>query len=257
MLKAINENGLIKISWLDKIDVEERFFCPECKQEVIFVNATFKIKHFRHKVENNCDPEPETEKHLEMKKFMMENLGWDKNNLEVGLGFARPDLYKDSIAIEVQHSPLTYYKFMERTKNYADNNIYVLWIFDEVLIGDLISQFIKKAHEIYFGRIYVYKEGKIYPLHLSPVQRYVEEFERKVYTDFEEWKNNGFESEYETVGGYWKTLKNTKEKIWGNSINNIKTILKTENNWRDNNFKIARFTDKKFWGDTNDKNKIY
>jgi len=46
------------------------FMCPSCKQELIFVDGIEIIKHFRHKVECDCNWEPESENHLEMKMFM-------------------------------------------------------------------------------------------------------------------------------------------------------------------------------------------
>ena len=121
MLRAKdNTEDKFVVSWLDLVNLDHDFVCPSCLAKVIFVNCTLKIKHFRHKVASNCDFEPETERHIQMKKFMLEKFGWEKECLEVSLGFAKPDLFKDNIAIEVQHSPISCESFVSRTKAYSD-----------------------------------------------------------------------------------------------------------------------------------------
>jgi len=233
MLKAIEkETNQPKISWrLSREWFRKEFVCPECGKKVVFVdtNNISRIRHFRHLVKSNCDPEPETEKHIEMKKFVIEKMNLDpEKNLEVGLGFARPDIYYEKrlwptaiqsitvkIAIEVQHSPISYGKFLLRTSNYKKNNIYVMWIFDELLLKSRPSLFLKKAHEIYYGKFYVYRascfggEGGIYPVHFN---------------------------------------RRDDEYCFGEKINNF-TITETHNNWREreNDYYIASFFDKRFW----------
>ena len=75
MLKAYDKNKKIKISYKDIIDKKEKYYCPECLNNLIFVNARFKIKHFRHKVASDCSFEPETQRHLEMKLFFQKRFG--------------------------------------------------------------------------------------------------------------------------------------------------------------------------------------
>jgi competence CoiA-like predicted nuclease len=234
MLKANNKDGVAFISWLDEISKQD-YFCPYCENEVSFVNSTYKIKHFRHKISSNCNPEPETESHINMKKYFYENLNLNKENIEVNLKFARPDIYlfDKKIAIEVQHSNLTEAIFLYRTKRYTDNDISVIWIFDESLLGENISRMLKKAHELYFGRIYVYRKNPegIYPIHFESKGR---------------WVDGYYSPEGEYYDGYYKYYKNKRSLNQHPMINNFEFNL-NRNTWKDNNYSLAMFNDQRWW----------
>jgi competence CoiA-like predicted nuclease len=229
---------------------KDNLICPTCKEKVIFVNGNYKIEHFRHYIESECSTEPETIEHLNMKQFFIDKLGLTKDSVEVNLGFGKPDIFlkNRSIAIEVQHSPLSEEKFLERTANYTKNNIYVLWVFDSCLCKERISALLRKAHELYFGRVYFFVKGEIIPIHFKPVTRFIEtQYIPEYIEDFEEYKNNGFEPYYKSVGGYEKTLKTKKELELGKAIPNVSQFIQTRNTWKNNNYLIAKFTDAKFW----------
>lgn len=254
MLKAVNKKTFENVlSYEYFVDKDDKFICPFCKEEVIFVDAIEKIKHFRHYSQSECSTEPETYEHIEMKKFMIEKLNLTKENIEVDLIFAKPDLFipEKKLAIEVQHSPISENDFIFRTKRYAENNVFVLWIFDISLLNinnnvANVSALLKKAHEIYFGQVYFYKEDSILPIHFLPLKRYVPEFNRLLWQDTDEWRSNGHEAIYETVGGYETFYRNRKKVLTGNEITNFE-ILCTINTWKNNNWKIGRFYSKKFW----------
>jgi len=214
---------------------KNKLICPECSGKVIFVDANYKIKHFRHLIEADCHPEPETIEHIKMKIFIAEQLKLDKKSIEVNLIFAKPDVFmeKGKIAIEVQHSNITEEIFLERNKNYTLNGIYPLWIFHEDLLKEdeyqesRISALLKKAHEMYFGRVYVYKkEGYIVPVHFKATGTYVEP------NDFSEH------------GGYWKWYKKQRKLQYGTPLYSL-SILKIFNDRLMLN--VARFYDKQFW----------
>ena len=235
MITALKGNEIILAN---EVKEREEFKCIECKQKAIFVDAIFKIKHFRHFITSNCEPEPETEQHLNMKKFFIENLNLKRENIEVPLGFARPDLYLQckKIAIEVQHSNLNYQKFIERTKNYTKNDIAVLWIFDSVFLKtDVIGVVLKKAHELYFGRVYVFKENNIYPVHFKTTGRIVSIYYDDPETPYEE-----------RFGSYYKNYKRKKLFDFGEKITNFNFKIQ-RNTWKGNNFLIASFLDKPWW----------
>lgn len=235
MLIANDPDG-IRVS-ADNVLFNGSFTCPECNGEVLFVNGLKKIKHFRHLVKSNCGWEPETERHIEMKQFCKKFFKLEDDNLEVGLGFARPDLYDEvkRIAIEVQHSNLTLEKFLERTENYTKNNIAVLWIFDCKLVKENINAMLKKAHELYFGRIYIYWDGYIKPIHFSPKGRYVTTYDTDSDTPYNE-----------RYGSYYKIYKNKKTLSAGSIIVNPNLNIQ-RNTWKDNNYLIAKFNDVPFW----------
>lgn len=229
---------------------KKNLICPDCKKKIILVNGLRIITHFRHKVKANCNPEPETVEHLNMKKYFVEKLNLTKENVEVNLGFAKPDIYmpKQRIAIEVQHSAISESKFLERTKKYTENNIYVLWVFDYCLFKESVPAFLRKAHELYFGRVYFFVEDKVVPVHFNPLKISVPEYHKSIYIeDFEEYKNNGFEPYYETFGGYEKFSKTKREPILTEPIEIISDIRLTRNTWKGNNFLVAKFNDEVFW----------
>lgn len=236
VLSAINSDGKKVYSFRIGINKEDNFRCTTCNYKLIFVDGRVIAKHFRHKVESNCDPEPETERHIEMKQFMLDSLGWSDDCLEIPMGWAKPDLYKDGIAVEVQHSPITYEKFIERTSNYRKNNIYVLWVFDIELLKKAhdtnVSELLKKAHELYYGRVYFYVNKEIIPMHFKSSKRYINE-----YYNY---------STGESFGGYEKFYRRRKEFVFGKSITDF-ILVRTYNDWKENDFLIARFIDKKFW----------
>lgn len=239
---------------LEVDDNKENIICPFCKENVIFVCGAQKITHFRHFTKSECSPEPETEEHIKMKQFFIDNLKLNKDSIEVNLGFARPDVFikERNLAIEVQHSAISEEKFLERTTNYTNNGIYVLWVFDECLLGEAnrISKLLKKAHELYFGRVYIFRKNGIFPAHFNPVERWVEEREIPEYIeDFEEYKNNGFEPYFKKVGGYWKTLKTIKDVTFDDKYTelSIYNIVFQQNTWKNNNFLIAKLNEGMFW----------
>ncbi len=229
---------------------KDNLICPFCKEKVNFVNGQIKIAHFRHHIKSECSTEPETIEHLNMKRFFIDKMNLTKSNVEVNLGFAKPDIYlpEKRIAIEVQHSSISLDNFLLRTKKYTDNNIAVLWIFDSCLLRENVSALLRKAHELYFGRIYLFNNDSIIPIHLNPIKKYVEEKEIPEYIDnYEEYVNNGRQPYWKTVGGYEKILKTKKEVIIGDEINIFSDLLISRNTWKGNNYLIAKFIDVRFW----------
>ncbi len=241
MLKAIHkETGVKYISWKSHLEIKEiynedkeSFICPYCDRRLIFVDGDQVIKHFRHRTENNCEHEPETQIHLEMKEFIQKIFNLSDDEIEytklLHYGF-KPDgfIEKDNIALEVQHSIISEKDFILRTKKYSDSDIHVLWIFDKNIIAENIPAMIKKAHEIYYGRIYVYdnKNKSMYPIHLTPTKRWVKPFK--------------------SYGGYYKYYKSKRGLKIGEEIKTFQ-LKKSHNTWKDNNYLLANFYDKQFW----------
>jgi len=242
MLKAQHKfDGIFYISWKEFNKIKEiynkdkkSFICPCCNKEVIFVDGRKVIKHFRHIIESNCESEPETAIHLEMKQFIQQKFVLSNEELEyAGLlkQGCKPDAFikKEGIAIEVQHSIITEEEFLRRTKGYTLLDIPVLWIFDKSIIKKTnVPAMIRKAHELYFGRVYVYDstKKKIIPIHLERIDRYVEE--------------------YEGYGGYWTQYKKQRRLNEGDIITSF-FLYKQRNIWKGNNYAVAKFGDKVFW----------
>lgn len=101
-----------------------------------------KTDHFRHYSSARCkyQHEPETERHLEMKRFVYEEFP-KYNDVRVKeieyriFNDARLDVYFElnngyRIGFECQHSKLSLEDFEKRMEIYLENDIYVIWIFD-------------------------------------------------------------------------------------------------------------------------------
>jgi len=248
MLRAnYSPNNESYFSWNKKdykfiITNRNLFICPICKKKLIFVDGTEMIKHFRHKVTSNCNWEPETENHLDMKRFMMEFLNLSENDVEVNLKFAQPDLYIQNrkIAIEVQNSNINKKKFLERCYNYTENGVAVMWIFHDSLLkqGDKeqnIPILLRTAQENNFGRVYIYSCGEIFSVTFSALKKWVDE-----YTDYKTG---------ETFGGYLKEYKRKKainiiqkipDEIYGKEIYIVRTKW---NKNKPSGYLVAKFYD--------------
>jgi len=223
-------------------DNRDLFECPSCKQKLIFVDGIEVIKHFRHMSLSDCEWEPESQNHLEMKKFMKELLNLSNDDLEVNLGFAIPDLFlkEQKVAIEVQNSKITKRKFLDRCYNYTQNGIAVMWVFHEKLLditkeAQNIPSLIRAAAENSFGRVYIYSDNKLTSVRFNPFYRWIDEF----------YDN----STGENVGGYLKKYKKKKaieiiqeipDDIYGVEI------IRVNSKWNGNNpsgYLIAKFYD--------------
>lgn len=257
MLKAKNiKDNKNYLSWNEKdysfiLKHKEEFICPSCKSLVVFVDGTEVIKHFRHKTLSECEWEPESQNHLAMKKYVKEFLNIPDEDIEVDLGWAKPDLvlrqqgYKDFIAIEVQHSKISIKKFLERTHNYTIHNIPVLWIFDGIFLQtdkkeQDIPALLREAHDIYFGRVYMFLENKIMPIHFNKMYRWVDE-----YDDY---------ASGNTYGGYEKQYKRKKAIMFGESLPDEigeKKLFHVWSSWGKSNkpsgYLIAKFYDGNAW----------
>jgi hypothetical protein len=225
----------------------DNFICPHCKSRVIFVDGIEVIKHFRHYTVSECEWEGETKNHLEMKKFVKEFFNIPDDDIEFDFGWARPDLVlrQDNkiIAIEVQHSKIAVKKFLERTKNYASHNIPVLWIFDgDMLISKEeqdIPALLREAHDLYCGRVYMFLDNKIIPIHFNKMYRWVDEYD-DLY--------NGV-----TYGGYDKAYKRKKSIMYGEVLPDTfagKKLYTFYTSWSGSHptgYLIAKFYDGNSW----------
>lgn len=176
-------------------EMEDRtleYLCPFCNDKMILVKGKIKIDHFRHYASKDCESEPETKEHLQGKLFLYDFFSKAyPTELEPKMNGFKPDLLITDrmfkIAIEFQCSPLSMEEFLYRTKRYTENKIYVIWIFGrnnffkwEGGISYRVRNIEKKAHELYFGRVYYLYQGGlnqksyIRQLKLRPTTRYVE-----------------------------------------------------------------------------------
>ena len=115
---------------LDKIRAtpKEKAICPICKKEVIDKCGLIKIWHWAHIVDYECDSfgEPESEWHLNWKNY------FSKDEQEIIINNHRADIKtKNGIIIELQNSPLSPQKIIERELFYQN----MIWIINGETLG--------------------------------------------------------------------------------------------------------------------------
>jgi competence CoiA-like predicted nuclease len=230
-----------------KITEQSKFFCPICREKVIYVSkgSNGTISHFRHK--NSCSHESiaESKKHSNAKKILYQKVKQDNDfrqlEIEKIIGSRKKDyqiadLYlerdEEKIAIEFQCSIQSKKDFIQRTKFYNKKNIAVIWILDQDKYAyhkassnstnkDTIvfKEPVKWIQSKYYGRVYFWCVNRVVPFRMNTI---------KV-------ENN---SEYGPSYQYLDTIASyTTGEIPDYSL----TTSDSES------FKIARFYDKVWW----------
>ena len=218
------------------------WLCNICKKQVYYNENE---NCFKHRGIKPDDFEPETVEHKRMKEYWYNTFPLVNpiilRQMEYRFGDQIADVYFElrdgiKVAIECQNSPITKKKLINRTKKYAEKDIYVLWIFNGS--GTCVSEEKKpfnmdkvrvlgeekRVHNLYGGRIYYMNVvgdlviDEPYALHYSPY------FENK-------------QSET-SVYGHDKYYKEYKSATVGN-IPSYKIVCNDYNG-----YKLARFMDK-------------
>ncbi len=138
MLTAFLLNKNKKIQAAEAQKQQGPFICPACKKQLTLRKGSIRIHHFAHKHESNCYYKGESQVHLRTKldiyEYIQQQYGAHIQQLELEyfLPGLRPDVYvegkKKKIAIEVQVSPLSPKELFDRTAQYQQLGIYVLWV---------------------------------------------------------------------------------------------------------------------------------
>jgi len=133
----------------------------------------------------------ESFEHLRIKEFLYTNLPHDNLVdtiiLEYPIGNRIADVFLklqdgNKIAVEIQHSKINIEDIKQRTKEYNEKGLYVMWILDGISFnkfpcyeeGILLTKIEALLHKMYRGRVYYMntkKEGiltPIFPLHFAP-----------------------------------------------------------------------------------------
>jgi competence CoiA-like predicted nuclease len=137
-LAALDVNGIKQISYeILPEKYRQNWQCPVCDKPMSFVDSRLKIKHFRHKEQNNCYSEPETYEHMRLKKFVYSWLSSAnyKCEFEVKIGNRIADVTflntktNKLRVVECQVSIISDYEAQQRTTDYKQNNVHeVYWI---------------------------------------------------------------------------------------------------------------------------------
>lgn len=118
-------------------DRNQEFFCRFCKGRMSFVDATLKIKHFRHLVKSSCEYENESAEHILAKDLIFNALlsyGQGKAFVEEKVGRLIADVFwtrewKSNVVFEVQAANYDLSIFEEKIRYYAYRNNLVVYVF--------------------------------------------------------------------------------------------------------------------------------
>jgi Competence protein CoiA-like family len=221
MLTAFLNNEIVIASNVE--DKSDDYTCRCCGEKLILKKGNIKIHHFAHQADSMCvGSEGETPEHeltkLAIYNRLMENDFWvqmeypivdeEKNvNRRADILFHLPDLqsFADGkkgtlIAVEIQHSNISEFTIMQRTRDYNKVGIPVIWVIpdgDETKANNMAEVF----HKMHNGILWVSDpewKGFVKPVRLEPLQKWVEPIEYYI---------PGGRGAMATSGGYYKTLK--------------------------------------------------
>lgn len=143
MLRAINKKGEEIIpSLLPSVELtslrKQTFYCPECKEKVIFRAGPKVIPHFAHYSTSTCPQSASGESHYHKRAKMLLykwlhgqglNVSLEKHIREIN---QRPDLYvkmhKRVLAIEFQRANITFQELQQRNGGYHRIGITPIWL---------------------------------------------------------------------------------------------------------------------------------
>lgn len=145
MFTALRENGTIIYlfprlprSELMKERESGKFFCPECKEELMLKMGSVKVEHFAHMRGSSCvdSYEKESEYHLNGKLQLLNWLEGQKLNPKMEPYYKsirqRPDIGinqgNTNYVLEFQCSTIPPDLMIKRTKNYRRNNYFPIWL---------------------------------------------------------------------------------------------------------------------------------
>ncbi|PNY20119.1 competence protein CoiA [Streptococcus parauberis] len=133
MLVAIDDLGN-RLTTLDNLLKTGIYYCPVCKGQVTLKRGKVKQAHFAHKNLLNCPNSSlnESTEHLLLKAKLYQNL---KKSEEVTIETFFPSINQiadlqvnHKLVLEVQCSSLPPDRLVERTKNYRDNDQFIIWL---------------------------------------------------------------------------------------------------------------------------------
>ncbi|MFC4403254.1 competence protein CoiA [Gracilibacillus xinjiangensis] len=157
MLQALNSDGELVTLYnlsadrLSKLKEEGRFYCPDCKEELIIRAGEKVIAHFAHRKKSTCQHGGEGIYHEKGKLDLY--LWLRKQGIPVKLEFylaeikQRPDLLVEigtkTLAIEYQCAEISIIDMKKRTESYLSAGIVPLWILGGNKLKRLSSRVLK------------------------------------------------------------------------------------------------------------------
>lgn len=197
------------------------FACLVCREEVLLKSGKSRINHFAHANPIACKfAEGESDEHRRCKTeiFLALQKAPDVHGvvLELPLETVRPDVSAIirgvRVAIEVQMSSLSLETITQRTIDYAQRGIYVLWLLQWTPRLDATRYtprlWEKWLHAAYFGRVYYWVEGlTVLEYHFEPALKFIPK---------KTWYSG---TAKKMAGGYTRRLKRHKTAVRGEALN--------------------------------------
>jgi len=197
------------------------FICPRCFAEVILHKGKIKVHHFSHKPPIFCNRgEGESAQHMAAKLAIYDALRTEPNvtglELEKDFRISVADVFafisNVPVALEIQRSSLSVNEITQRTENYRQLGIAVLWIalnrpeLDATRYSP--NAWEKWCHAAYFGRVYYWFGGQsLRPTHFDAFTLHVASTE---------WFESG--GEHRSAGGYDKASKRYRKPNHGRVV---------------------------------------
>jgi competence protein CoiA len=214
------------------------FFCPVCGDEVILKTGSTKVNYFAHRNPLVCRFDAnESAEHrrckLEIYQALLRQPNVEKAAMEHPLGTNRPDVSAIingvPVAIEIQISSLSIETIMQRTIQYAQKGIYVLWLllWTPKLNAKRYSPKLweKWIHAAYFGRVYYWTEGlSIVPYHFDPNHKSVPQ---------KTWYSE--DGKKMTGGGYSRRSARYRTAVGGEVLNLATDFVPMQRYWWEGN----------------------
>lgn len=182
MLTAQLSNSETIVAW-DAVRSDGPFRCKQCGKPALLVKGDIRAHHFRHEPDHvHCDQERgETEAHRDCKVQIYNALlgteAAESVELERRIGQNIADVFAIingfSVAIEVQRSILSVQSIRQRTLQYHQAGVFVLWLglYTEDVCFDGYSPkaWERWCHALYGGRTYYWVQGEtLQPIHFAP-----------------------------------------------------------------------------------------
>lgn len=220
MLTALQDSLSIKVLAHAAEKADGPFSCPTCRKAVLLHKGRIRVHHFKHATSATCPRGAgESEAHYHCKTEIYRALATRPDvthlELEKDFGMSIADVFAVirgiPVAIEVQKSTLSPQAISQRTANYAQLGIYVLWI--GLGAGPLPTVYRPKAwelwaHAAYLGRVYYWFGGtSLHAVHFAPHSTIVES--KTIF------RPGGYE---QSVGGYERFHKAEKRPVYGKLV---------------------------------------
>jgi len=179
------------------------------------------VNHFRHVDNCGCVSGGESIKHIEAKAFFYQ-MYHGTATLEEHVGDRIGDVVINNDVIEIQNSGTSEKEIEERFQDWNTAGYNMLWVITDNIIHPscvdeeiTVPKWVRKLHQIYMGRVYMYSDGQVYAVHLEHVTRTTKIPRMKFITGYEilntvsgggEWGNEYNISRFYDKA-WWKTQR--------------------------------------------------